>query len=254
MFNGIENIKIILIQQKEFRPYGKTESRLYNTFYFIMQGAVLCIYNGKETLAKAGDVLFVPKGTLNEFMTLCEGTRYTGIYFDANFSEATYPCCYSLEKFHEADYIAKNITDMYKSGTQADKYRCLSLLYNLLSHLAANENANYDKEKFNIIAPAVEYLKDHINDCALKVEKLHRLCGISDTYFRQIFASRFGQTPQKYILSKRLSQAKSIIAGGDFDTISEVALSVGFNDPLYFSKVYKNAYGVSPSKAFRQED
>lgn len=84
-------------------------------------------------------------------------------------------------------------------------------------------------------------------DCSLNIHKLHNLCDISDTYFRQIFVSKFGTTPQKYITSRRLSHAKSIIDSGDFHTISEVAASVGFSDPLYFSKVFKKMYGVSPS-------
>lgn len=84
-------------------------------------------------------------------------------------------------------------------------------------------------------------------DCSLNIHKLHNLCDISDTYFRQIFVLKFGTTPQKYITSRRLSHAKSIIDSGDFHTISEVAASVGFSDPLYFSKVFKKMYGVSPS-------
>ena len=140
---------------------------------------------------------------------------------------------------------------MYKFVTQADRYRCLSLLYSLLSHLSSEENAHYDEEKFSIIAPAVAYLKKHVYDSSLKVDTLYHLCGISGTYFRKIFALRFGKTPQQYILSTRLSHAKSIIASGDFDTITEVALSVGFRDPLYFSKAYKKEYGVSPSEACR---
>jgi AraC-like DNA-binding protein len=60
-------------------------------------------------------------------------------------------------------------------------------------------------------------------------------------------------TPQEYILSKRLFHARSIIAGGDFDTVAEVAFSVGFTDPLYFSKAYKKAYGISPSRDGRNE-
>lgn len=53
--------------------------------------------------------------------------------------------------------------------------------------------------------------------------------------------------PQDYITAKRLFHAKSILDSGDFDSIREIALSVGYSDPLYFSKVFKKRYGVSPS-------
>ena len=80
------------------------------------------------------------------------------------------------------------------------------------------------------------------------VDTLHTLCGISDTYFRKIFIARFGTSPQKYIVNKRISQAKSMLEAGDFDTISEISASVGYNDPLHFSRAFKKKYGVAPSK------
>jgi AraC-like DNA-binding protein len=38
-----------------------------------------------------------------------------------------------------------------------------------------------------------------------------------------------------------------MLESGDFDSIKEVALSAGYSDPLYFSKVFKKFYGFSPS-------
>lgn len=94
----------------------------------------------------------------------------------------------------------------------------------------------------------MEYLKEHIFDCSLKAHELHTYCGVSDTYFRKTFVSQFGTSPQKYIINKRLTQAKNIIDNGEYDSISEVALSVGYEDALYFSKVFRNKYGTAPSK------
>ena len=87
-----------------------------------------------------------------------------------------------------------------------------------------------------------------IYDCDLKAEILPQLCGISGTYFRKIFQANYSVTPQKYILSKRLAHAKNIIDNGDYDTISEIAASVGYSDPLYFSRAFKKKYGISPSQ------
>ena len=252
MFNGIENLKIILIRQKELKSYVKTENRKYHSLGFMRHGSALFVIDGKKTLVKEGEIFFLPSGTTHEAIPLGDGATHVTLYFDATFREPTYPCTFSAEQFHEGNQMVSNIADIYKLGTQADKYRCLSFLYSLLAYLSSQENTHYDRDKFGIISPAVEYLKKHIYDCDLKVDHLHLLCGISDTYFRQIFTARFGKTPQKYILSKRLSHAHSIITGGDFETISEVALSVGFNDPLYFSKAYKKVYGLSPTESYKQ--
>ena len=73
-------------------------------------------------------------------------------------------------------------------------------------------------------------------------------CGISNTYFRKLFVLKYGAKPTDYIISKRIGHARAIILSGDFETIEEVAHSVGYSDPLYFGKVFKKFYGVSPSE------
>ena len=71
---------------------------------------------------------------------------------------------------------------------------------------------------------------------------------MSDTYFRNIFAAHFGISPQAYVINKRLTQAKTIIENGDYDNLYDVALAVGYEDALYFSRVFKRKYGVAPSR------
>ena len=98
-----------------------------------------------------------------------------------------------------------------------------------------------------MIEPALEYMREHIYDSSLKIESLHRLCGISDTYFRKIFISRFDMTPQKDVTKERLARARLIIESGDYDTVSSVSESVGYIDPLYFSKAFRKQYGFPPT-------
>ena len=76
----------------------------------------------------------------------------------------------------------------------------------------------------------------------------HLMCGISGAYFRKIFFSNFGTNPKDYISKKRLSHAKAILDSGNYYTISEVAASVGYSDPLYFSRAFRKKYGISPSE------
>jgi AraC-like DNA-binding protein len=134
----------------------------------------------------------------------------------------------------------------------SDKYKCLSVLYDLLSYVSRLDGRDRSKNrKFALIEPALEYLKSHIYSPALRIEKLHKLSGISDTYFRQIFTERFGVSPQQYVLTLRIRHAHSIIESGDFDTVAEVAETVGYTDPLYFSKAYKKYYGFPPSETFK---
>lgn len=199
-------------------------------------------------VVKEGELLFAPKGSTYSSTVLTEGATYTAIHFEADFAEEPKMATYTLENFPEAEIMANSFSDMWNFGSQADRYTCLSMLYNLLSYLSIVENTqSHTSGSKHLIAPAIDYLKKHIYDNTLKIDHLPGMCGISDTYFRKLFREQYGMTPQSYVLSKRLSHAHAIIRSGDFNTIGEVATIVGFNDPLYFSKAFKKAYGMSPT-------
>lgn len=248
MFDNMENLKILTSIHKQHKPYGEVKNRRTHSFFFSMRGCVCREFAGERMVAKEGELFFAPRGSTYNTTVLTEDAVYTAIHFEADFAEEPKPAVYTLENFPEAEIMANNFSDMWNLGSQADRYTCLSLLYSLLSYLSAVEHARSSASSQKLlIKPAVDHLKRHIYDSTLTVDRLHRLCGISDTYFRKIFRAQFGLTPQEYILSKRLSHAHAIIRSGDFNTIGEVAAAIGFHDSLYFSKVFKKTYGVSPS-------
>ena len=247
MFGNIENLKVLSVLHKTSKPYGKVESRKAHSFSIRVRGAVQYLFEDKSILVNEGEMIFLPKGSRYEYKKVSqEDTVGTIINMDGDFGEIC-PSCYSIKDFYDADHIMYHFADLWKFGNQSQKYQCLSLMYSLLSYVSNLEAQQYqDKKKINVIEPAVTYLHQNIYECDLKINELHRLCGISDTYFRKIFISRFGTSPKDYVISKRVSYAKSIIDSGEFNTVKELALMVGYKDPLYFGKVFKQHYGVSP--------
>ena len=249
MFKDIENLKIENIYKGSSAKQGTITSRKIATLVFRVSGNRLYDFYDRTFELNPGDIIFLPQGSSYEYKSQSDfPCGYVSINISADFL-GSQPFAYSLEGFQEIDEIANNMADLWKFGGQAEHYRCYSLLYSLLAYMESLENQAYtDKNKLNIIAPALSYLKEHIYDCDLKTDILSELCGISGTYFRKIFQANYTVSPQKYILGKRLSHAKSIFDSGDFDTVSEVAFSVGYSDPLYFSRAFKKKYGISPSQ------
>lgn len=249
MFKDIENLKIESIHKGTSKIYGVVSSRKTSAFILRTSGSMHYDFYDYAIDVPCGSIIFLPEGSNYEYKAkddiLC---GYVYINLSGDFSDVA-PFSYSLERFQEIDEIINNMADLWKFGGQAEHYRCYSLLYSLLAYMETLENQAYtDKNKLNIISPALSYLKEHIYDCDLKTDILPKLCGISGTYFRKIFQANYTVSPQKYILGKRLSHAKSVIDSGNFDTVSEVAASVGYNDPLYFSRAFKKKYGMSPSQ------
>lgn len=245
MFNNIENLKIENVYRGTAKSRSSVSFRKTNALLFRTEGCMRYLFPEKTLDVPEENIIFVPRGSAYETVAVKEPCRFVSIVFSADFTEGAHPFTCSIEDFHEISEISNTLPELWKFGSKSEHYKCYSLFYNLLSYL--ENQSHIDKKKEDIISPSVSYLKKHIYDCDLRVDLLPELCGISGTYFRNLFKLRFGESPQKYILSKRLSHAKAIIESGDFETISDVAASVGYTDPLYFSRAFKKKYGVSPS-------
>lgn len=247
MFKNIENFKILSVLHKTSKPYGLVESRKANSFNIRVRGCMQYVFEDRKILVNEGEMIFLPKGCCYEYEKVSnEDTIVTIINIEGDFGEIS-PSCYSIKGFYDVNYIKYHFADMWRFGNQSQRYQCLSLLYSLLAYVSNLDSLEYhEKKKFHVIEPAVSYLQRHIYDCDLKMDELHKLCGVSNTYFRKIFVARFGVSPKNYVVSKRLSYAKSIIDSGEFSTVKELALLVGYKDSLYFGKVFKQHYGTSP--------
>lgn len=73
-------------------------------------------------------------------------------------------------------------------------------------------------------------------------------------YLRKLFKSEMGLTPHQFLFETRLKAAAERLSFPDpaGSSISEVAHLCGFQDPLYFTRMFKKKYGLSPSR-FQKE-
>lgn len=92
----------------------------------------------------------------------------------------------------------------------------------------------------------VQYIKTNVYR-RLKVEELVKILGISQSYIYKIFMKKCGMSPQKYIMNLKIEQAKALLTSSDM-TVTEVASSVGYEDALNFSKIFKAYTGASPTQ------
>jgi len=80
----------------------------------------------------------------------------------------------------------------------------------------------------------------------LSVEELAKLSHMSLSSFKREFKKQFNDSPSHYINTEKLKKAKKLLALSDL-SISDVAFEVGYNDPLYFTRLFKKREGTSPS-------
>lgn len=89
----------------------------------------------------------------------------------------------------------------------------------------------------------------HYPDCAYDLNTFLGTLPFNTEYLKKLFKRETGLTPLQYLTEKRLENAASTLAScwGRM-SISETACMCGFADPLYFSRLFKRKYGVSPRR------
>lgn len=80
----------------------------------------------------------------------------------------------------------------------------------------------------------------------LRVKDLADYIHVSESYLSRIFSSRVGIPPMKYINSVRIENAKHALKTNL--SIEEISSMIGFDEPKYFSTVFKRETGMSPSE------
>ncbi|MDW3195504.1 MAG: AraC family transcriptional regulator [Cytophagales bacterium] len=80
----------------------------------------------------------------------------------------------------------------------------------------------------------------------LSVDELAQLSSMSLATFKRKFKEVFGSSPGKYIRDRRMEKARMLLSAQTC-SISEIAYSLGYSDPNYFSKVFMAHSGYSPS-------
>jgi AraC family transcriptional activator of pobA len=83
----------------------------------------------------------------------------------------------------------------------------------------------------------------------LSVATLSEMSGYSYDRFRHLFKERFGSSPLRYLLLKRLDYAKSLLQHTQMH-ISEVSAAAGFVNDAQFCNMFKREVGLTP-RAFR---
>ncbi len=129
-------------------------------------------------------------------------------------------------------------------ATMEDFENRLWEICNEMRTLVSRERNDSTKQ---ITDKAKQYIVDHFAESDLSVERLCGYLNISATYFSALFKKETGMSFVSYLTKIRMEQAQHML-----DTTDEksyvIAGKVGYEEPNYFSYVFKKYFGVSPSK------
>lgn len=132
-------------------------------------------------------------------------------------------------------------------GTQPwEQLEMTARLYSLLSYLVrtAQRQKNLGSEAQDCAQLAAEYIVNHYEE-PITVEGLAAYASVSHSSLYRRFIKRFQISPKRFLLEYRIERACAMLTSTGC-SIQEISNSVGFEDPFYFSRAFKEVKGVSP--------
>ena len=200
---------------------------------------------GRKILSDAHHIVLLPKGAAYEW-TCYEQGECIVVDFDAPEEGSTIQ---SVEISDNSPMMAAFLKLESLSGRDdaLNKLESMQILYGLLVFLCKAANKKYvTQDKRHLLEPSVEYMTEHYADPVIRNDDLAALCGMSTVYFRKTFEAVYGSPPIRYLHNLRIQKAKAILSG-DFDSVTQVAESVGYGSVYHFSKMFRLYTGQSPS-------
>ncbi len=90
---------------------------------------------------------------------------------------------------------------------------------------------------------------ENYSDCNYELDQFLQSFPFSYDYIRRIFKRELGITPHQFLIDKRLQTAATFLSNKTTtgNNITEISRMCGFREPLYFSRMFKKKYGISPS-------
>ena len=118
----------------------------------------------------------------------------------------------------------------------------LILIHRQLTTKNKIKNVYLDSE----MEKAIQYFNDNYNT-EINIEEYAASRGMSVSWFIRSFKQFASTTPMQYIVSIRIVNAQVLLETTDYN-VTEIGNIVGYDNPLYFSRIFKKQKGVSPSE------
>ena len=219
------------------RPFGRRD------YHFILCVSGEIIANG-QTVTAGNGYLYYPLSAQSYVYKAVSGCEYFWIHFSGSKIKSTldnFGVTNGVIKLKENTNVAVNILKLMLSAyslnyNYAEEFSA-GLLSSLLALLASPISVPPPYYK------ALRVLNEVTDNTPIK--ELAKISNMSEGHFIREFKSAIGVSPLTYRLQKRINVAKELLYETNL-SVSEVAYSVGYEDPLYFSRQFKLREGVSP--------
>jgi len=107
-----------------------------------------------------------------------------------------------------------------------------------------------DCEQAGRISRSIAYMVEHLNQ-PLQVSTLAAQASVSTSHYFALFKRHMGTAPIDFFIRLRMNHARDLL-DSTRSSIKEIAATMGYDDPFYFSRVFKSVHQVAPAEYRRR--
>lgn len=195
-----------------------------------------------------------PAMTPADIETLCQGL--TGIWSEKDATQLQiqtdlrYALNTAARKSDSGHEISTDPAELLASSSSYEEL-CQNLKLEFTKLCTGHSKAADKVPHTQALAWKVRDYLDQNYTCTVTYKNFTEIFGYNEKYISYIFKEEFSISPSKYILKLRMTAAKNLMRQHPDMLLKDVAEAVGYDDQLYFSRVFKNSEGMSP-KAYQK--
>ena len=215
------------------------KARPFAALSFRLGGKGVFEIDGKRLVANESDVMFLPAD--KSYKVDYSFSEYIVVHLSGcNYTEAE---IIEVSDHAVIEVLFVRLLDGWSSNRSINQAK--ALVYEILYKLSESRAVTESRESSEL-ERCVQYLSEHFCESELSVESLCRNAYVSRSSLQRYFLRRFDTSPKQYILKLRMAKAMELLSQNDC-SITEVAAACGFSDVKYFSRIFKQTYGIPPS-------
>ena len=150
-----------------------------------------------------------------------------------------------LTKPFEEEELLTRIHHLLKQSAERNAWRSQQPVESL------TESASELPDSINQLVRIQEYILANLSNPALQIGDIAKAAATSERQLLRQLKAHSGLSPSQFLQEMRLQTAREWLEDRRYSTVKEVALRVGFQKTSYFSQLFGQRFGISPSKILR---
>ena len=255
----------------------------YCMIRYICAGSARFAIDGQEYTVRAGDVFYIPQGC-ELVCTALEEIVFISIRFIGSIQlqdDDMLKRLWNIDhqyNFSDQPEMGEWFEKTYQSAISRTKYKRLETrgYLNLICATLAKRSANEEEQEETVRAdremmesmydmkyvrqralashtrtdPRIQALVDYITlhpEANLTREEMCEMCDVSESTLRRLFKTYTGKSIYEFTKDTKILYAAHLLMTTNA-SISEIGYQLGYESPSYFTKTFREVYGVSPQE------